>query len=419
MAQIWHKAPPWVNEVQSVENQWGQWGQQVRSCGICYMVGHSTDACPTRYGDVYAMGGYPSQPMPQYNPQTYTYNEEWQDYSNSWYGNPQFYDPPPPPASTQNPGPSIDELIKALESNTRQIQQQLQASFKNVENSIGDLENTMEDLKDTMGQIETSLSEQEAQNTSTVTLESNTTCDPPTIPPQVQSLPPVPDTPTPKRELPPLWRPITAPLPKPTIPSYITPPPFPSRLRKSKKEEESEKEIPNICRKVEVNIPLPEAIKQEPRDSKVLKEVCTNKEDLTADEKVSKAENVLAVIQKTLPREYKDPNNFTIRRTTGNKRMKHRILDMKDLYVPCSTPVMLGKFVMKRPSDMPLVCSIIEIDPGPERICNLKGDDRREVKATLDCYLENLHHQVRSLHSNLTDETRVPPLGPPPWKEKL
>ena len=94
MAQIWHKAPPWVNEVQSVKNKWGQWGQQVRSCGICYMVGHSTDACPTRYGDVYAMRGYPSQPMPQYNPQTYTYNEEWQDYSNSWYGNPQFYDPP-------------------------------------------------------------------------------------------------------------------------------------------------------------------------------------------------------------------------------------------------------------------------------------------------------------------------------------
>ena len=301
MAQIWHKAPPWVNEVQSVENQWGQWGQQVRSCGICYMVGHSTDACPTRYGDVYAMGGYPSQPMPQYNPQTYTYNEEWQDYSNSWYGNPQFYDPPPPPASTQNPGPSIDELIKALESNTRQIQQQLQASFKSVENSIGDLENTMEDLKDTMGQIETSLSEQEAQNTSTVTLGSGTTYDPSTIPPpEVPSPPPVLDTspsPTndsPKRELPPLWRSITTPLPKPTIPPYVPRPPFPERLHQSKKEG-TEKKIPDICRKVEVDIPLPESIKQELRDDKSIKELCMNKEELKGDEKVSTWENVLAV----------------------------------------------------------------------------------------------------------------------------
>ena len=99
--------------------------------------------------------------------------------------------------------------------------------------------------------------------------------------------------------------------------------------------------------------------------------------------------------------------------------MKRKILDMQDLYVPCSTPVLLGKFLMKRPSDMPLGCSIIEINPGPERICILKGDDRRKIRAAMDRYLKNLHQQVWSLHSNLTDETRVPPLGPPPWKEKL
>jgi hypothetical protein len=86
-------------------------------------------------------------------------------------------------------------------------------------------------------------------------------------------------------------------------------------------------------------------------------------------------DNGLAVVQKELPPEYKDHDNFIIPCTTGKKRKKRYILDMKDPYIPCSTPVLLGKLVMKRPSGMPIVCSIIEIDPGPERICNLKGDD--------------------------------------------
>ena len=48
--------------------------------------------------------------------------------------------------------------------------------------------------------------------------------------------------------------------PKPFFPSYITPSPFPNRLKKSKKEEQ-EKEILDTFRKVEVNIPLIDAIK--------------------------------------------------------------------------------------------------------------------------------------------------------------
>ena len=165
---------------------------------------------------------------------------------------------------------------------------------------------------------------------------------------------------------------------------------------------------------MEVHIPSPEGIKQEPRDENSMKELCANKDELTGDEKVSKEENVLAVVQKKLPSEYKDPNNFIIPRTTEKKRMKRKILDMKDPYVPYYTPVLLGKLVMKRPSDMPSVCSIIEIDPGPKRICDLKRDNRLEVRAIMDRYLENLHQQVRSLYFSLTDETRV--LGTQLWK---
>ncbi|KAL0404027.1 UNVERIFIED_CONTAM: hypothetical protein Sradi_2043500 [Sesamum radiatum] len=54
----------------------------------------------------------------------------------------------------------------------------------------------------------------------------------------------------------------------------VTRPPFLERFAKSKKEEE-EKEIFETFRKVEVNIPLLDAIKQIPRYAKFLKELCT------------------------------------------------------------------------------------------------------------------------------------------------
>ncbi|CAN6552312.1 unnamed protein product [Malus baccata var. baccata] len=52
--------------------------------------------------------------------------------------------------------------------------------------------------------------------------------------------------------------------------------PFPSRLKQSKKEE-NEKDILETLRKVQVNIPLLDAIKQVPRYAKFLKELCNTK----------------------------------------------------------------------------------------------------------------------------------------------
>ena len=51
--------------------------------------------------------------------------------------------------------------------------------------------------------------------------------------------------------------------------------PFPHRFRHLK--EESEKDILNTFRKVRVNIPLIDAIKQVPKFAKFLKEICTTK----------------------------------------------------------------------------------------------------------------------------------------------
>ena len=107
----------------------------------------------------------------------------------------------------------------------------------------------------------------------------------------------------------------------------VIPPPFPSRFAKSKKEEQ-EKDILETFRKVEVNIPLLDAIKQIPRYAKVLKELCTSKRKLRGDEKVHMGENVSAVLQKKLPPKCKDPGMFTIPCKIGSVKIEKALLDL-------------------------------------------------------------------------------------------
>ncbi|XP_026433060.1 uncharacterized protein LOC113330461 isoform X2 [Papaver somniferum] len=61
--------------------------------------------------------------------------------------------------------------------------------------------------------------------------------------------------------------------------TYVPPLPFPRRFVNSKKVE-LEKDILDILNKIHVNIPLIDAIKQVPKDAKVLKNLCTNKQRL-------------------------------------------------------------------------------------------------------------------------------------------
>ncbi|CAN6552452.1 unnamed protein product [Malus baccata var. baccata] len=87
--------------------------------------------------------------------------------------------------------------------------------------------------------------------------------------------------------------------------------PFPSRFKQTKKEE-AEKDILETFRKVQVNIPLLDAIKQVPRYAKFLKELCTNRRRISTKEVVKVGENVSAILQRKLPPKSKDPGSFTI-----------------------------------------------------------------------------------------------------------
>ncbi|XP_026439056.1 uncharacterized protein LOC113337654 [Papaver somniferum] len=114
---------------------------------------------------------------------------------------------------------------------------------------------------------------------------------------------------------------------KEPVPTFTTPPPFPSLFSKSKKELEY-KDIWDILKKVQVNIPLIEPIRQIPRCAKFLKDLCMNKKRLKGNEVMSVGENASAFILKKLPPKLKDPGSFTIPCTIGKTRFTRALLDL-------------------------------------------------------------------------------------------
>ncbi|CAN6711702.1 unnamed protein product [Malus baccata var. baccata] len=103
--------------------------------------------------------------------------------------------------------------------------------------------------------------------------------------------------------------------------------PFRSRFLQSKNEEE-EKDVLETFRKVHVNIPLLDAIKQILKYAKCLKKLCTTKKRTREKEVVHVSENVSAILQRKLPPKCKDPGSFTIPCVIGNTRFNSAMLDL-------------------------------------------------------------------------------------------
>ncbi|KAL0354715.1 UNVERIFIED_CONTAM: hypothetical protein Sradi_3918400, partial [Sesamum radiatum] len=269
--------------------------QQVKACGICTSTGHSTDACPTLHEEptmyVNTIGEFSGPSQRGYVSKTY--NPGWRDHPNLRYDyqSQNFQKPLPPPQSNPNSGKLPSQTIINPEQNVSAItmcsEKELQfenstrcghARQNRTENSVvcGHAE---------QGKIgeEFEISPKEAENSNQVGEEH----------PKV----------------------------------FVPKPPFPERFAKSKKEEE-EKKILEALRKVEVNIPLLEAIKQVPRYAKFLKEMCINKFKLRGNERVNVGENVSTILQSKLPPKCKDPGTFSIYCQIGNIGIKNAMCDL-------------------------------------------------------------------------------------------
>ncbi|XP_071923302.1 uncharacterized protein [Coffea arabica] len=290
------------------------------------------------------MAGHAPAPRKQYDPYSSTYNPGWRDHPNLSYGgnrqsnfvpnrqqgHQQQYYPRPPPPLPSNSSPSMEEMMKQLLANQQKTDSDLQ-SMRNQLGQVQSLQNQMNQMAITINRLESQVqgklpSQPEAnpKNVSAMTLRSGK---------EVQEPEPViPKDKDDERIEKELEEEGTdnknAKVPSNPIPTSKTnPPPFPSRLEKPKKQDK-EKEVLKIFRKVEINIPLLDAIKQVPRYAKFLRDLCANRKRLKGDERVIVGENVSAILQRKLPPKCGDPGMFTIPCRIGNTLIGKAMLDL-------------------------------------------------------------------------------------------
>ncbi|XP_026416485.1 uncharacterized protein LOC113311913 [Papaver somniferum] len=217
---------------------------------------------------------------------------------------------------------SMQEISKTMQW-FNQFQQKSEMAVRDVQNQVSQLANDMNQLKaQAAGKLPSQpLNPRETVNA--IELRSGKQVEKPATSPEAHE----PDLEKEEDETIPKKTDLVNSNSKPLVSTYVTPPPFPSRFAKSNKET-LDKEIWEIFKKIKVNIPLIEAIRQVPRYANFLKELCTNKPKLTGNEVMSVGKSASAYLQKKLPPKLKDPGSFTIPCTIGKTRFTKALLDL-------------------------------------------------------------------------------------------
>ncbi|CAN6700231.1 unnamed protein product [Malus baccata var. baccata] len=129
---------------------------------------------------------------------------------------------------------------------------------------------------------------------------------------------------------------------------YEPPIPYPERLKPKVKDQQLTDFMKTLS-KVQINLPLIDAIKNIPSYAKFLKDVCTKKKKLVDFEKVILTEQCSVVLLHKLPPKKQDPGSFTISCTIGNSHFKHALIDLGanfvilDMDEDMQTPIILGR----------------------------------------------------------------------------
>ncbi|KAM1476364.1 hypothetical protein TB2_037353 [Malus domestica] len=348
-------------------------------CGVCSIQGHVSEKCPQLienggWESANAIG-FQSQNQARHDPYSNTYNPGWRDHPNFKWREPQqpqnqggFRQQPPgffpktygPPQNQAQSGPSAsgtsldnDALLKILTklSNGQEDQAKaMQNQDKRVdllEKQIGQIAEFVGKFRDP-GQLPSSTIPNPKggfESAKAITLRSGKEVGAgPTSKtghnedellqleeeesrlPTAKVVPPMPQAPN-VPNLPNLshkGKNVSNSVHTNVFPSIV---PFPSRFMQTKKEE-AEKDILETFRKVQVNIPLLDAIKRVPRYAKFLKELCTTRKRMSTKEVVKVGENVSAILQRKLPPKCKDPGSFSIPCVIGNTRFESTMLDL-------------------------------------------------------------------------------------------
>ncbi|KAF1870745.1 hypothetical protein Lal_00026523 [Lupinus albus] len=140
--------------------------------------------------------------------------------------------------------------------------------------------------------------------------------------------------------------------------------PLPPRINPIKKMgnmEELDNDLLDTFRKVEVNIPLLDAIKQIPGYAKFLKDLCTHKRKLNGNDRISMGRNVFSMIGTPIPHileKCKDTCTFTVPCIIGNRKFENAMLDVgASINVQAATKPSFATFfpfVLQEPDWTPL-----------------------------------------------------------------
>ncbi|XP_047159844.1 uncharacterized protein LOC124847252 [Vigna umbellata] len=299
--------------------------QIAKKCGICISTNHYTDECPSlvettveNSSQAFAanmIGG--NRPYQNYHDSS----------SNRYQQNKQPY---VPPQQRQQPQPemSLQDFMKTiLEQNSE------------IKKSIVELTQRVEKLEAKESNKLPAQTVINPQNVSAITLRTGKQVESPEgaqededkekegaqIDDNGGPSEPSPETTTDKSRL------VSSNSSSKTSSSYSPPPPYPNRLKpRNKKMEELDQEILNIFKKVEINIPLLDAVKQIPKYAKFLKEICTNRRRFRDNEVVNLGRNVSSLIKKhiEIPRKCKDPGMFSVPCVIGNSKFDNAMLDL-------------------------------------------------------------------------------------------
>ncbi|XP_016192596.1 uncharacterized protein LOC107633492 [Arachis ipaensis] len=109
--------------------------------------------------------------------------------------------------------------------------------------------------------------------------------------------------------------------------TYIPPLPYPQRLQKEIKDQQFPKFL-EVFKKLEINIPLAEALEQMPLYAKFLKELINKKRSWNEKETVILTQECSAVIQEGIPPKLKDPGSFFLPCTIGNIIIDKALCDL-------------------------------------------------------------------------------------------
>ncbi|CAN6566334.1 unnamed protein product [Malus baccata var. baccata] len=350
---VGQRGPPWhqVHEVSSTSNLHSQLanltsivsqmaeGMKMQGpvvCGVCSIQGHVSEKCPQLienggWESANAIG-FQSQNQSRHDPYSNTYNPGWRDHPNFKWRDPQqpqnqggFRQQPPgffpktygPPQNQAQSGPSAsgtsldnDALLKILTMLSNGQEDQAKA-MQDQDKRVDQLEKQIGQIAEFVGHNEDEILQMEEEESRLTTAK----VEPPL--PQAHNVPNHPNSSHKGKN-------VSNSVHTNVFPSNV---PFPSRFLQTKKEE-AEKDILETFRKVQVNIPLLDAIKQVPRYAKFLKELCTTRKRMSTKELVKVGENVSAILQHKLPPKCKDPGSFTIPCVIGNTRFESAMLDL-------------------------------------------------------------------------------------------